>query len=202
MNDDNELTLDEVFTDFDQPKQYYEPPNFDDVKKPNDEQARIENEIRAEEISQETAEAAGRNIADLVTNGVTTVCSFVGKEPAKKYEISAGQKRDLEKSYSEVAKHYNIQGTNPLFNAIFLTIVIFSVPVKTAFQDRKIKQLEEKQKQQEMELKELSLRQAMLEKQMREKAAREEILEDTIEMVNDHIKHVNPETQINDGNKE
>lgn len=168
MNDDNELTLDEVFTDFDQPKQYYEPPNFDDVKKPNDEQARIENEIRAEEISQETAEAAGRNIADLVTNGVTTVCSFVGKEPAKKYEISSGQKRDLEKSYSEVAKHYNIQGTNPLFNAIFLTIVIFSVPVKTAFQDRKIKQLEEKQKQQEQQLKDLELRQKQIENLMQE----------------------------------
>lgn len=184
MNDDNELTLDEVFADFDQPKQYYEPPNFDDVKKPNDEQARIENEIRAEELSQETAEAAGRNIADLVTNGVTTVCSFVGKEPAKKYEISAGQKRDLEKSYSEVAKHYNIQGTNPLFNAIFLTIVIFSVPVKTAFQDRKIKQLEEEQKQQEQRLKDLELRQKQIENLMQEQKLKQS---------------EQPETKQNDG---
>ena len=133
----NEMSIDRQ--EFETPGSYMEP-----VPMPGD-RDKIDPEA-GEKVSAETARAAGEQIANLVTNGSGAICGFIGSEKAEKYKVSAAQERDLSASYAKVAAHYNIQGTNPIFAAILLTIIILAPYFKTAFKDReKIKELEEEQ---------------------------------------------------------
>ncbi|MDD3739148.1 MAG: hypothetical protein PHP31_07640 [Lentimicrobiaceae bacterium] len=165
----NEISLQDMLGDMDNPKIEYDRPTFEDVRIPNDELTRLENEQRAEELSKETAQEVGKSFADLATNAVTSVCSFIGQEPTERYKIRADQKKDLEKAYTKVAEHYNLKESNPVVTAIILTIIVFAVPIKTALTDRKLKKIEAEQKRQADELAQIQQRQAELEKQMKEK---------------------------------
>lgn len=162
-----EMDIDELIGNLNEPKLEYDRPSFDDVKIPNDNQVRQENIERAEELSRETAQEVGREFANLTINAVTGICSFVGQEPAKKYEIPASQKKDLSEAYARVAERYNMQATNPIVTAVILTIVVFSVPIRTALQDRKLKKIEAEQKRQADELQRMQERQAEFEAKLK-----------------------------------
>lgn len=124
------------------------------------------------EMTRETAEAAGKQIAGLVVSGSEMLCGFIGKEKASKYSITAGQRRDLSEAYAEVAEYYGMGTTNPVFNAIMLTIIILSVPFKEAFSDRRVKKIEEEQQRQADELRRQN-------EELRMLAERQKIYEET-----------------------
>lgn len=99
-------------------------------------------------LSEDTAAAAGDQLAGLVDNGTRALCGIIGSEKDDKYRISAGQRRDLADSYGRIAKHYGFSGANPLIEGILLTFIILAPKFKEAFSDRKMKKIEEEQQRQ------------------------------------------------------
>lgn len=103
-------------------------------------------------LSAETASAAGEQFATMADNLNRTLCSLIGGEKDEKYKISSGQRRDLSESYGRIAKHYGFGTTNPLFEGIFLSVLIFAPKYREAFQDKRYKALQDEQEKQKQEM--------------------------------------------------
>ena len=117
-------------------------------------------------ISLDSANEAGEQLAGLVANGSGTLCSMIGGEYTSKYSISASKRNDLKKSYSRVALHYGFGGANPLFEAVLLTLIILFPLFKSAFEDRKIKKVREEQERQAQEQIRLKARQNQMQAEL------------------------------------
>jgi len=117
---------------------------------------KILSEEEQQQLSEDTAAAAGDQLAGLVDNGSRALCGIIGGNKDDKYRISAGQRRDLSDSYGRIAKHYGFSGANPLIEGILLTFIILAPKFKEAFGDRKMKKLEEEQQRQAEEQRRMS----------------------------------------------
>jgi len=98
-------------------------------------------ESPVEQISDETARAAGEQIAGMLDYGSSTVCGLISGEDSGKYKFSAGEKRDLTTAYAAVAKKYSFSGADPVLWAVILTLLVVGPNIKEAFQDRRINKL-------------------------------------------------------------
>ncbi|MBV5346804.1 hypothetical protein JZU46_01080 [bacterium] len=147
------LSMDELLQEMENPRQQFDNPGSDfappppQIPMPGDPIRAAEN---AEIKTDETFRAAGESFASMACSGTAGLCSFIGDEKASKYRIPAAQEGDLAKSYTKVARHYNMASTNPVFEAALLTLVILGPSFKDAFSDKRIKALEKEQKEAEV----------------------------------------------------
>ena len=147
------MSMDELIAQMNSPRQEFEIPVPAEPREPvpiPGDRSKID-PFAEEKVSQETAAAAGRQIAGLVVNGTQALCGLIGGEKSEKYKATASQQRDLADSYAKVAAFYNMSEANPVLAAVILTIVILAPGFKDAFSDRRMKKIEEEQKRQSEE---------------------------------------------------
>ncbi len=143
-----QLSLDELINELNTPRQEFETPEPVEPREPvpiPGDRSKID-PFAAEQVSAETARAAGVQIATLVVNGSQALCGFIGNERSEKYKVSSPQQHDLAESYAKVAAYYNMSETNPVLAAVILTLIILAPPFRDAFSDRRMKKIEEDQK--------------------------------------------------------
>jgi hypothetical protein len=154
------MSMDELLQEMENPRQQFDNPGSefqpppDPVRMPGDPLRAAEN---AELKSDETFRAAGESFASMACSGTAGLCSFIGSEKSSKYSIPKSQESDLAKSYSKVARHYNLASTNPLFEAALLTLVVLGPSFKDAFSDKRIKALENEAKESQIRQENLRL---------------------------------------------
>lgn len=168
--DDNIITLDDITGQFKtktQRQSYYEPEpeatsdldpslidpegettaaDFSGVWNPEEE---------TKEVSPERAHRTGERIARVIDTGFNFLASnFIAKDSGKEYKADADDLADLAEAWGDIAEEKQWE-FSPGWQLIILYAIVYGPLAKEAFNDRRIMEIEQKQREQDEKMRQL-----------------------------------------------
>ena len=168
--DDNIITLDDITGQFatkTQRQSYYEPEpeatsdldpslidpegkttaaDFSGVWNPEEE---------TKEVSPERAHRTGERIARVIDTGFNFLASnFIAKDSDKEYNADADDLADLAEAWGDIASEKQWE-FSPGWQLIILYAIVYGPLAKEAFNDRRIMEIEQKQREQDEKMRQL-----------------------------------------------
>lgn len=168
--DDNIITLDDITGQFatkTQRQSYYEPEpeatsdldpslidpegettaaDFSGVWNPEEE---------TKVVSPERAHRTGERIARVIDTGFNFLASnFIAKDSGKEYKADADDLADLAEAWGEIAEEKQWE-FSPGWQLIILYAIVYGPLAKEAFNDRRIMEIEQKQREQDEEMRQI-----------------------------------------------
>lgn len=168
--DDNIITLDDITGQFKtktQRQEYYEPqpePSSDldaSLIDPDGETTAADfsgvwnPEEETKEVSPERAHRTGERIARVIDTGFNFLASnFIAKDSGKEYKADADDLADLAEAWGEIADEKQWE-FSPGWQLIILYAIVYGPLAKEAFNDRRIMEIEQKQREQDEKMRQL-----------------------------------------------
>lgn len=168
--DDNIITLDDITGQFKtktQRQEYYEPKpepssDFDSsLIDPDGETTAADfsgvwnPEEETKEVSPERAHRTGERIARVIDTGFNFLASnFIAKDSGKEYKADADDLADIAEAWGEIADEKQWE-FSPGWQLIILYAIVYGPLTKEAFNDRRIMEIEQKQREQDEKMRQL-----------------------------------------------
>lgn len=168
--DDNIITLDDITGQFKtktQRQEYYEPkpePSSDldfSLIDPNRETTAADlsgvwnPEEETKEVSPERAHRTGERIARVIDTGFNFLASnFIAKDSGKEYKADADDLADIAEAWGDIAEEKQWE-FSPGWQLIILYAIVYGPLAKEAFNDRRIMEIEQKQREQDEKMRQL-----------------------------------------------
>ena len=168
--DDNIITLDDITGQFKtktQRQEYYEPKpepssDFDSsLIDPDGETTAADfsgvwnPEEETKEISPERAHRTGERIARVIDTGFNFLASnFIAKDSGKEYKADADDLADIAEAWGDIAEEKQWE-FSPGWQLIILYAIVYGPLAKEAFNDRRIMEIEQKQREQDEKMRQL-----------------------------------------------
>ena len=107
------------------------------------------------EISPERAHRTGERIARVIDTGFNFLASnFIAKDSGKEYKADAKDLEDIAEAWGEVADEKQWE-FSPGWQLIILYAIVYGPLTKEAFNDRRIMEIEQKQREQDEKMRQL-----------------------------------------------
>lgn len=168
--DDNIITLDDITGQFKtktQRQEYYEPkpePSSDldfSLIDPNRETTAADlsgvwnPEEETKDVSPERAHRTGERIARVIDTGFNFLASnFIAKDSGKEYKADADDLADIAEAWGDIAEEKQWE-FSPGWQLIILYAIVYGPLAKEAFNDRRIMEIEQKQREQDEKMRQL-----------------------------------------------
>lgn len=185
--DDNIITLDDITGQFKtktQRQAYYEP----ELEETSDLDASLIDpdgettaadfsgvwnpEEETKEVSPERAHRTGERIARVIDTGFNFLASnFIAKDSGKEYKADADDLADLAEAWGDIAEEKQWE-FSPGWQLIILYAIVYGPLAKEAFNDRRIMEIEQKQREQDEKMRQLEYELARIRQYEAAEAAR------------------------------
>lgn len=168
--DDNIITLDDITGQFKtktQRQEYYEPKpepssDFDSsLIDPDGETTAADfsgvwnPEEETKVVSPERAHRTGERIARVIDTGFNFLASnFIAKDSGKEYKADADDLADIAEAWGDIAEEKQWE-FSPGWQLIILYAIVYGPLAKEAFNDRRIMEIEQKQREQDEKMRQL-----------------------------------------------
>ena len=168
--DDNIITLDDITGQFKtktQRQEYYEPKpepssDFDSsLIDPDGETTSADfsgvwnPEEETKLVSPERAHRTGERIARVIDTGFNFIASnFIAKDSGKEYKADADDLADIAEAWGDIAEEKQWE-FSPGWQLIILYAIVYGPLAKEAFNDRRIREIEQKQLEQEAKMRQM-----------------------------------------------
>ena len=135
-----------------------EPSNLpNNLVNPNNENLLLEETETPADVSPEKAQRTGERIAKLIDTGIDFALSNFVAHNNESYRADEKDLKDISECWGEISQEHG-WSLGPEWSLIILYFIVYGPIVKQAFTDRRLAEIEERQKQQETRIDDLEER--------------------------------------------